>query len=131
VLNALGNISSLTAGPQLQELFNFAQGMDAQTCGLVVTSADWLRQAHNALTPPSAISLDGLGLPKTAEEAYHFVVYLPLMGSVYELDGLKPSPITHGTFEDSGEGWITKARWVQKLCVNSDNPVLMGRKRGC
>lgn len=77
---------------------------------MVVTSADWLREAHNALTPPSAISLDGLGLPKSNEEAYHFIVYMPMMGSIYELDGLKESPIRHGAYEDRGEGWVAKAR---------------------
>jgi ubiquitin carboxyl-terminal hydrolase L5 len=117
VLNALGNISSLTAGQKLQEMFSFTQEMDAQTRGLVVTSADWLREAHNALTPPNAVSLDGLGLPKTTEDAYHFIVYLPLMGCVYELDGLKESPISHGTYVEKGEGWIAKARYEFALIV--------------
>ncbi|KAH9986748.1 ubiquitin-specific protease [Russula compacta] len=98
VLNALGNIPGLAAGSELQELLSFTAGMDPQTRGLAVTSADWLRAAHNALSPPSAISLDGLDLPKTTEDAYHFIVYLPVLGSVYELDGLKQSPITHGPY---------------------------------
>jgi ubiquitin carboxyl-terminal hydrolase L5 len=113
VLNALGNIPSLSAGPQLAELFSFTASMDAQTRGLVITSSDWLREAHNALSPPSAISLDGLGLPKTTEDAYHFVVYLPVMGSLYELDGLKPNPVTHGPYPQTGEGWLAKARLVK------------------
>lgn len=112
VLNALGNIPSLKSGQQLAELFNFTQGMDPQTLGMVVTSADWLRECHNSLTPPSTISLDGLGLPKSSEDAYHFIVYLPFMGSVYELDGLKASPIRHGDYEENGEGWAGKARSV-------------------
>ncbi|KAF9793392.1 hypothetical protein BJ322DRAFT_1034412 [Thelephora terrestris] len=112
VLNALGNIPSLKSGQPLAELFNFTQGMDPQTRGLVVTSADWLRECHNSLTPPSAISLDGLGLPKSSEDAYHFIVYLPFMGSVYELDGLKASPIRHGAYEENSEGWAGKAREV-------------------
>jgi ubiquitin carboxyl-terminal hydrolase L5 len=86
--------------------------MDPQTRGMVITSADWLREAHNSLSPPSAISLDGLGLPKAAEDAYHFVVYLPVMGSLYELDGLKQHPVRHGTYEEIGEGWVKKARSV-------------------
>ncbi|KAH8994662.1 ubiquitin carboxyl-terminal hydrolase [Lactarius hatsudake] len=110
VLNALGNIPDLTVGPELRELLSFTAGMDAQTRGLAVTSADWLRAAHNALSPPSAISLDGLDLPKTTEDAYHFIVYLPILGSVYELDGLKQAPITHGLYEEGGEGWIARAR---------------------
>ncbi|KAJ7690664.1 ubiquitin carboxyl-terminal hydrolase [Mycena rosella] len=110
VLNALGNIPSLTTGPQLAELTSFTTGMDPQTRGMVITSADWLREAHNSLSPPSAISLDGLGLPKTSEDAYHFVVYLPAMGSLYELDGLKEFPVRHGSYEEVGEGWLKKAR---------------------
>lgn len=73
----------------LDSLRLFASGLDPQTTGLAVTSVDWLREAHNALSPPSAISLDGLGLPKKTEDAYHFIVYLPVLGAVYELDGLK------------------------------------------
>ncbi|KAJ7209630.1 ubiquitin carboxyl-terminal hydrolase [Mycena pura] len=110
VLNALGNIPSLTTGPQLADLMAFTAEMDPQTRGMVITSADWLREAHNSLSPPSAISLDGLGLPKTSEDAYHFVVYLPAMGSLYELDGLKEFPVRHGFYEESGEGWIKNAR---------------------
>lgn len=110
VLNALGNIPSLPSGPQLQELLSFTTGMDSQTRGLVVTSADWLREAHNALSPPSAISLDGLELPRKSEDAYHFVVYLPSMGAVYELDGLKPHAVRHGAYQESGEGWLKIAR---------------------
>ena len=107
-------------GPELQELLSFTAGMDAQTRGLAVTSADWLRAAHNALSPPSAISLDGLELPKTSEDAYHFIVYLPVLGSLYELDGLKQAPITHGLCGESGEGWVARARYTSPphlLCV--------------
>ncbi|KAF8637948.1 hypothetical protein AX16_010581 [Volvariella volvacea WC 439] len=122
VLNALGNIPDLPTGPQLAELNSFTTGMDPQTRGLVITSADWLREAHNALSPPSAISLDGLGLPKTAEDAYHFIVYLPFMGAIYELDGLKPHPIRHGPYEEAGEGWLTKAREVIEARIGTYPP---------
>jgi len=115
VLNALGNIPSLKFGVQLSDLMQFTTGMDPQTRGLVVTSADWLREMHNALSPPSAFSLDGLGLPKKAEDAYHFVVYLPVMGALYELDGLKPYALQHGSFTESGEGWLKTARSVLAL----------------
>lgn len=110
VMNAIGNIPGLPMGSQLSDLVNFTTGMDPQTRGMAITSSDWLREAHNSLSPPSAISLDSLGLPRTAEEAYHFIVYLPFMGCVYELDGLKQSPVKHGAFQEGGEGWIAKAR---------------------
>lgn len=112
VMNAIGNIPGLPMGQQLTDLIDFTAGMDPQTRGMAITSSDWLREAHNALSPPSAISLDGLGLPKTTEDAYHFIVYLPYMGCVYEFDGLKPSPVNHGPFAETGEGWVAKARYL-------------------
>ncbi|KAJ3749262.1 hypothetical protein DFH05DRAFT_1476108 [Lentinula detonsa] len=112
VINALGNIPALKSGPQLAQLMEFTNNMDPQTRGLVVTSSDWLREAHNSLSPPSAISLDGLELPRQTEDAYHFVVYLPSMGFVYELDGLKPHAVRHGSYNESGEGWLSRAREV-------------------
>ncbi|KAJ4483683.1 hypothetical protein J3R30DRAFT_1817076 [Lentinula aciculospora] len=122
VLNALGNIPALKSGSQLTQLLEFTSGMDPQTRGLVVTSSDWLREAHNSLSPPSAISLDGLGLPKQTEEAYHFVVYLPFMGFVYELDGLKPHPIRHGSYHETGEGWLSRAREVIENRIATYSP---------
>ncbi|KAI0365664.1 hypothetical protein BV20DRAFT_724291 [Pilatotrama ljubarskyi] len=112
VMNAIGNIPGLKMGPQLAELLSFTAGMDPQTSGMAITSSDWLREAHNALSPPSAISLEGLDLPKTTEDAYHFIVYIPYAGSVYELDGLKQAPVKHGAYSEDGEGWVAKARDV-------------------
>ena len=49
-------------------LISFAAPLNPTSRGLVLTSTDWLREAHNALSPPSAISLDGLGLEKGTED---------------------------------------------------------------
>ena len=110
VLNAVANIPGVDMGPQLREMMDFAAEMDPQTRGMVITSSDCLREAHNALSPPSAISLDGLDLPKSTEDAYHFIVYIPYAGSLYELDGLKQAPVNHGAYPETGEGWVARAR---------------------
>lgn len=122
VLNALLNIPALHTGPELRDLTGFTAGMDPQTRGLAITSSEFLRGAHNALSPPSAISLDGLSLPKTSEDAYHFVVYLPVAGSVYELDGLKRSPVKHGAYSEGGEGWVAKAREIVEARIATYPP---------
>jgi ubiquitin carboxyl-terminal hydrolase L5 len=110
VMNALGNIPNLPSGSRLRELISFANELDPQTRGLAITGSDWLREAHNALSPPNSFSLDGLGLSKKGEDAYHFIVYLPYMGKLYELDGLRPHPVRHGVYQESGEGWTKRAR---------------------
>ena len=115
VMNALGNIPGLKMSSDLTDLIAFTTGMDPQTRGLVITSSDWLREAHNALSPPSSIALEDPDMKKTSEDAYHFIVYMPYMGSIYELDGLKEAPVEHGPFEEKGEGWVAKARYVCRL----------------
>jgi len=110
IVNALGNIPEVTVGPILSNLFEFAPGMDPLTLGEALTSATELRTIHNSLSPPNAVSLDGLDLPRgEAEDAYHFVVYLPVHGTLYELDGLKRAAVSHGSIEGS---WIEKAAEV-------------------
>ncbi|THG96179.1 hypothetical protein EW026_g5608 [Hermanssonia centrifuga] len=112
VMNAIGNVPGLPMGTELTDLINFTTGMDPQTRGMAITSSDWLREAHNALSPPSSISLDDPSTQKTAADAYHFIVYMPYMGCIYEFDGLKDAPISHGVYEEKGEGWVAKAREV-------------------
>lgn len=41
------------------------------------------------------------------EDAYHFVAYLPVNDILYELDGLRRSPIMHAPVEDD---WLNTAR---------------------
>lgn len=122
VLNGLFNIPEAEIGEQLAQLQEFSTGMDAETRGEIFTSSDWLRTQHNSLIPPSAISLANLGLPKTSEDAYHFVVYLPHLGAVYELDGLKRAPINHGAYPEAGEGWAAKAREVIEHRISTYPP---------
>jgi ubiquitin carboxyl-terminal hydrolase L5 len=117
VLNGVGNVQPAPkTGEELGALLEFSQALDPQTRGMAVTSADWLRAAHNALSPPAAVSLEELGLPREKEDAYHFVVYVPREGSVWELDGLQPYAIDHGKYETRGEGWTGLARYDNDPC---------------
>ena len=52
----------------------FSGDLDPQSRGLVIMSVDWLREAHNILSPPSVISLDGLGLERGTEEVHSCLV---------------------------------------------------------
>lgn len=81
-----------------------------QTRGEVITSDSFFREAHNSLSPPPSVSLAELDIDRdrTKGDAYHFIVYLPLNGTIYELDGLKKAPIRHDAYD--GSNWVPKAR---------------------
>lgn len=53
-------------------------------------------------------------------EAFHFVSFVPIGGRLYELDGLKPFPIDHGTCNDLD--WTDKFRSVitNRLGITAD-----------
>ncbi|KAG8698292.1 hypothetical protein FRC08_006016 [Ceratobasidium sp. 394] len=112
VLNGVCNIPSMKMGQELADLVSFTTGMDSQTTGLAVTSSDFLRSAHNALSPPSVLSVSDGPQPQSSEDAYHFIAYLPIAGQIYELDGLKRAPVAHGAYAEDEEGWVAKAREV-------------------
>jgi hypothetical protein len=70
--------------------------------GTATTNVDCLRAAHNALSLSLAIPLDGLDLPKTAKDAYHFIVYFShtwlRMRTRWAL--VSESQITRGPYEE-------------------------------
>ena len=48
-----------------------------------------------------------------SEDAFHFIAYTPVNGTLYELDGLRPHPLNHGSYDETApEGWLAKAREV-------------------
>ncbi|OXG98332.1 ubiquitin carboxyl-terminal hydrolase L5, partial [Cryptococcus neoformans A1-35-8] len=109
-LNAVMNIptesspyagESIELGEELGNLREFGAGMES------------LEQVHAG--PKQAIadfsspfSMDPSAFPeREKEDAYHFVAYLPVNGILYELDGLRRSPLMHAPVEDD---WLDTAR---------------------
>lgn len=45
------------------------------------------------------------------EDAYHFIAYVPIEGALYELDGLKRTPVSHGKLLKD-EPWTDAAKAV-------------------
>jgi hypothetical protein len=50
---------------------------------------------------------------REAERAnsFHFITYLPIGDSLFELDGLKPQPVSHGKIP-AGTDWLDRATEV-------------------
>ena len=88
-------------GPALTEFRAFALDLPADIRGEAIGESALLRAAHNAFEPPDALSTRG-GRGGGPGRAYHYVAYVPVGGTVWELDGLKQGPIAVGKVP----GWV-------------------------
>jgi len=106
---------SIELGPMLTDLRDFGDGMDSMTCGELITNSPLIRSTHNSFTSssPFSISQHPLAPKRPKEDAYHFVTYVPIMGALWELDGLQQAPIRHGPVDETDEGkWVKTAQEV-------------------
>lgn len=76
-----------------------------------------MARAHNAhaatqaTKPKNENKVPTISTGRVTGETFHFVSYVPINGRLYELDGLKPFPIDHGTLDDK-EDWTEQFRRV-------------------
>ncbi|KAG0662677.1 hypothetical protein C6P46_003181 [Rhodotorula mucilaginosa] len=72
------------------------------------------RQApmHNSFARSDPFHLEDHRPDDPTEDAYHFIAYLPIGDELYELDGLKPKPVSHGKIPVDGGKWTDLARAV-------------------
>ncbi|PGH02788.1 hypothetical protein AJ79_07553 [Helicocarpus griseus UAMH5409] len=95
--------SPIDIGPTLRDFKDFTTGFPPDLRGEALSNSTQIRNAHNAFARASPF-VDETSRPPVSEEdaeLYHFIAYTPVNGALYELDGLQPSPISHG---ECGEG---------------------------
>lgn len=71
--------------------------------GEALSNSEAIRTAHNTFARASPFA-DETARPQDEENAadvYHFIAYTPVNGTLYELDGLQPYPISHGACDAS------------------------------
>jgi ubiquitin carboxyl-terminal hydrolase L5 len=105
-------------GNELQNFKEFASGLGPELCGDAIGSNELIRRAHNSFARPELIAYapeDGNRSRGGTEDPFHFVSILPVGDTLYEFDGLKPAPISHGQFLGS---WTTLAlRAIQEKII--------------
>lgn len=60
------------------------------------------------------------------QEIFHFICFVPINGKLYELDGLKPYPVDHGSIdsestESRSSNWTNKFKQIIKQRLSSFN----------
>ncbi|KAJ5365683.1 Ubiquitinyl hydrolase UCH37 type [Penicillium concentricum] len=89
---------AITLGDELRSFKEFTTGFPPELRGEALSNSEAIRSAHNSFARASPFA-DETARPQDDEkgaDVYHFIAYTPVNGTLYELDGLQPYPISHG-----------------------------------
>jgi Ubiquitin carboxyl-terminal hydrolase, family 1 len=123
LLSILLNCSNIDLGSTLTRMKNHTIDMTPENKGYAIGNTPELAFAHNSHAMPQArrrheriagaTTSSRIGIPtsRAACEAFHFISFVPINGHLFELDGLKPFPMDHGTWNQD-EDWTDKFRRV-------------------
>lgn len=94
------NTQPIDIGGELRSFKDFTTGFPPDLLGEALSNSESIRTAHNAFAKASPFVDE---TARTGDEepgdVYHFIAYVPVNGTLYELDGLQPHPINHGTYD--------------------------------
>ena len=92
-------------GAPLREFKDFTAGFPAEFRGEALSNSELIRDVHNSFAKSSPFVDETQRVATDDDDVYHFIAYTPINGVLYELDGLQPAPIAHGscTFEEFPE----------------------------
>ena len=123
VLSVLLNAEQeVELGETLQTLREFTLDFDAETKGMSISNSDIIRDAHNSFARPEPIVLQSRPAQED-DDVFHFVAYVPRAGRVFELDGLNPGPINHGSFGDGHWLDVAVPAIQQKIASFASNEI--------
>ncbi|OAR02441.1 hypothetical protein LLEC1_07771, partial [Akanthomyces lecanii] len=84
-------------GEKLRDFRDFTMVLPPEFRGEALSNSDLIREVHNSFARSNPFSDETQRDPNAeTEDAFHFVAYTPVGGTLYELDGLQPAPIAHG-----------------------------------
>ena len=85
-------------GPALTDFREFTMALPPEYRGEALSNSELIRDVHNSFAKSSPFVDETQRHPDQDDDqdAFHFIAYTPVDGTLYELDGLQPAPISHG-----------------------------------
>ncbi|KAE8355337.1 ubiquitin carboxyl-terminal hydrolase [Aspergillus coremiiformis] len=101
--NAASTPYPIDIGRELRSFKDFTAGFPAELRGEALSNSETVRTAHNAFARASPFVDETVRSARDEEgDVYHFIAYTAVNGTLYELDGLQPYPISHGGCDADG-----------------------------
>jgi ubiquitin carboxyl-terminal hydrolase L5 len=90
------NNTVVDIGPELREFKDFTTGFPPDIRGEALSNSSLIRTTHNSFARSSPFADETQREATGTEDIFHFIGYITHNGTLYELDGLQPYPISHG-----------------------------------
>ncbi|KAA8624275.1 hypothetical protein SMACR_02561 [Sordaria macrospora] len=92
-----GDAGYIDIGDKLRDFREFTIALPAEIRGEALSNSELIRDTHNSFARSSPFIDETQRRPDEEDgDAFHFIAYSPIGGTLYELDGLQPAPISHG-----------------------------------
>lgn len=92
-----GEAGYVDVGQSLREFREFTMVLPPEFRGEALSNSELIRDVHNSFAKSSPFVDETQRQSDESEDAFHFIAYTPINGTLYELDGLQPAPISHGS----------------------------------
>lgn len=127
VLNALFNSTEdIDVGDELTNLRLFTLDFDPEMCGDTLSNSEIIRTVHNSFSAPTFIDTsEGQKPPSEGQDdgLFHFVAYVNIHNTIYELDGLKQFPIQHELLTQPEEFYEKLPQVLQRRIAKYDGEI--------
>ncbi|KAJ1969437.1 hypothetical protein IWQ62_000623 [Dispira parvispora] len=117
ILSILMNTPDVELGPELNQFKEFTQDFSPELKGLAISNSEVIRTVHNSFARSEVFANEEPTPATEKDDVFHFVSYVPIAGCLYELDGLKETPINLGPCTD--QDWLQRVRPIIQQRMNA------------